>query len=202
MPQLRIVGSGHRLPAVAGLDQRPFHVRLPAGQPHIADQHIAHLQLAPVALHTQHVRATGCVRRQLDLPLPCCIGLGDGALAVEADRDRGIGRRPAPDRHRLIALQHGAIGEQQRQCRHRPGTRTDQHQAQQAATTNERSGHAVISKVGAAGRRAAIRRRTAPYTVGQRDAARSDAALIVDRHRRCHGHRWRSTRGQECAGHR
>ena len=58
-----------------GLRQRPFHVRLPAGQPDVADQQIAQFDRRDAIVDAHPQRTTGGVRRQQDAPV--ALGIGD-----------------------------------------------------------------------------------------------------------------------------
>jgi hypothetical protein len=67
------------------------------------------------SLHRQVIRSAGRVRGQLQLPAAIPSRLGFQRLAGNSERNRFARRRPAPNGHRYVALQHGMIAEKQRQ---------------------------------------------------------------------------------------
>ncbi len=95
---------------VAGADAH-LHVRLAGADPHVAHQDVG----------DRHGDRTGdrhgvgtAGRERADLHRPTPIGRGGGRAlrTVHRHRDHAAGRRPAPHRHRHVALQHGVVAEQ------------------------------------------------------------------------------------------
>jgi len=94
-----------------------LHVGLPGADPHVTEQHVGE----SLSLGTGDVDLVGTAGRNrpdLDGPLP--IGIGDGGCgrdiggATKGDGHHFTGYGPAPDRIRLIALEHHVIGENRR----------------------------------------------------------------------------------------
>ena len=68
-PQLSFPEAAMASSAAGGFDQRPFHVRLAAADPDVADQQVFKLDVVPLGDRERGWLAVGRQRSQLDLPL-------------------------------------------------------------------------------------------------------------------------------------
>ena len=111
---VRIGGSRDVRLRLERLAQRPLHVRLPAANPHFADEYVLELH-ARLARDREHGRRGGGGERlEFHGPLGAARG-GGGLLTLELHRDLLAVVGPAPDRERDALLQDHVIGENRRQ---------------------------------------------------------------------------------------
>ena len=109
-PELIVRRVGRHLLGVGGELQRPPHVRLPAGDPHLADQHVLDLN-GVVAGDGERERPPRVAGFDADLPAAVLRG-GLSLLVAEFDGDLlTVGSR-APDRRFRASLKDHVVGEQ------------------------------------------------------------------------------------------
>ena len=110
---MRVIGRVlHFRVRVEAVAHRPFHVRLPGAQPHVADQHIVHALLRGGGTRAELIRsaapATPAVSRPSVPRHRAC------ALRVAPDHRHGdlfARLRAPPDIDGPVPLQHHVIGE-------------------------------------------------------------------------------------------
>ncbi|MEI2722250.1 MAG: hypothetical protein V9H26_01535 [Verrucomicrobiota bacterium] len=100
------VGSRFKGPA-----QRPFHVRLAAAHPHIADQDVGELDRFGLGADREDVRSARPKLAELELPRQVSRDGGDRLVAELDGNDFAI-VSPTPDGHGLAGLENHVIGEQ------------------------------------------------------------------------------------------
>ena len=108
---LRVVGDARLVRAVARAGERPFHVRLPRTEPHLADQHIAQDD-AVFALDGDFVGTSGVHRIETYHPFAVVIGTGTSPLIADADDHRLADGRRSPDGDVAPLLQYHVVAEQ------------------------------------------------------------------------------------------
>ena len=99
---------------VVGSLHGPRHVRLPGGNPHLADEHVGQRESVGAG-DGQRVRSAGGHRRQGEAPRAVGVGARGRLLAVDRHRDGSVRRSPTPHRDGGVALEHHVIGEQDRE---------------------------------------------------------------------------------------
>ena len=107
------IGGGNILLGVAFF-QRKLHVRLPAADPDVADQHV--FDRDRVLASDDQLLADGIHLhgRQPEHPLALRVSVGRRVGAAHLDRHLFARLRRPPDRHRKIALQHCVIAKDRR----------------------------------------------------------------------------------------
>ena len=109
-PEIRLVGIANLLFAVRHhgaarkAHQRKLHVRLPGGEPHVADQHVIEND-AVGSGNGELVRAAGLLGRQVQAPVADTVGLGGSGRALQRSLDLLAGVGPSPQVNGTPALQ-------------------------------------------------------------------------------------------------
>jgi hypothetical protein len=87
-----------------------FHVRLAGTEPDLADEHVMHRDC--IFAGDDEIGGLGGRRQRIEVNNPVAVAGGrrTGGLAVKSDGDGLAGIGAAPDRDRLVALEHGMIG--------------------------------------------------------------------------------------------
>ena len=120
-----LFGILHPEGRVARVVEDEFHVRLSRAKPHLAHDDIMEDQRLAARDGEILPGRIGGKRSEPDDPAAIPVRCRGDRLPVKSDTDGFARRGPAPDRRRLVALQHRMIGEKRREAHGGPGRRQD-----------------------------------------------------------------------------